>query len=118
MANAVFKNNNSYVTQDATFASATTTDIVDLNGAVPVAVVTPASFGQTSITFQHATTIDGTFYDVYDYTGTKITLTVSSSAASWTDITSVFPASCGGFLKLITGGSVSKTVQVISRNAS
>ena len=113
---AVFNNNNAYVSQTAVFDNSATSTIVELSGACPVAIVTPASFGQTTITFTAATTRDGTYYPVYDSTGTLITLTVSSSSASWTDITTIFPASVGGWVKLVTGGAITKNVEIVSRN--
>lgn len=114
---AVFENNNFYKSDDIRFAASATSGIISLDGLIPIAIVTPASFTATSITFQHSTTQDGTFYDVYDDTGAKITITVSGSNASWTDITNVCPASCGGFIKLVASTSITNTVQLVSRNA-
>lgn len=112
-----YKYNNDYTTTDVDFAASATSGVLDLNGRVPVAIVTPASFGQTTITFLASTEVGGTYYPVYDSTGTLVSATVSSSVASWTDLTSILPASVGAFVKLGTGGSVTETVQVISRNA-
>lgn len=112
----VFTNNNYYTNQAATFSSSTTSNAIQLNGYSPMALVTPATFGATSITFKAS--IDGTtYYTVNDDTGLPITITVSSTAAGWADITNVFPASVGSFIQLVTNTAASGTVQLISRDA-
>lgn len=112
----VFQNNNSYLVQDVNFVgSATSTEIISLSGGSPVAIITPASLGATTFTFTAATSPTGTFYPVNDQTGTAITVTVSTSAAGWADITSIFPASVQ-YVKVISGTSITKTIQLVSRN--
>lgn len=107
---------NQYTIDDINFAaSATGTEIVNLTGRSPIAIVTPASLGATTFTFTSSVTLGGTYYPVNDATGATITVTVSATNGGWADITSIFPASVQ-FVKLVSGTSMTKTVQLISRN--
>ncbi len=112
---SIFSSKNQHRIDDCLFSASATSSAVFLDGNVPIALVIPASFGQTVINFQHS--VDGTtYYDVYNDVGVKVVATVSATAESWTDITGVFPASCGGYVKLVTGGSVTKAVKLVTRN--
>lgn len=112
----VFQNNNTYVSDTLTFTAGTVSnEVIDLKGRVPMAIVTPASFGATSITFQASDSPTGTFRAVYNDTGAAITVTVSSTLTAWTDITSIFPASVQ-FVKLVSGTSITNTCELVSRN--
>jgi len=111
-----YKYNNDYNTDDVNFVSSATSGVLDLHGRSPVAIVTPATFGQTTITFQAATEVGGTYYPVHGPTGTLLSITVDATNARWTDISGLALDSVGAFIKLVAGGSITKTVQVISRN--
>jgi hypothetical protein len=82
-----------------------------------MALITPASFGATSITFEAATTFGGTYTPVYDETGAAITITVSSTNAGWYDLTNIFPASVQ-FVKLVASASITKTATLVGRDAN
>lgn len=91
------------------------------NNGAPLALVTPASLGATSITFLWCETASGTYIPVNDHTGAAITVTVSTSAAGLADLTTIFPASVSllgklnlGWLKLKAGASITASVDVIA----
>lgn len=105
-----------------TFAGATTSNAKQLtNNGAPLALITPASLGTTSLSFLWCETEGGTYLPVNDYTGSPITVTVSTSAAGFADLTTVFPAAIGllgsltkGWLKLQAGASITASVDLIS----
>lgn len=105
-----------YVEQDVNFAASTIgTEVLSLEGRVPMAIITPASLGATAITFQSAIAADGTFYPVLKDDGTALTVTVSSTVAGWYDITSIFPASVQ-YIKIVSGTSITNSLKLISRD--
>lgn len=57
-------------------ASGSVSDAIDLDGEIIAAIVMPATFTGTSLTFQAAASVDGTFQNVYDDSGAELTATV------------------------------------------
>lgn len=92
-------------------AAATESQMIDLAGCKVVGLITPASLGATAITFKAATTDNGTFIDVNDETGAKITVTVHTSNAGWADLTNIFPASVR-FVKVVTGTALANAKDI------
>ena len=111
-----YKYNNDYNTDDASFVASTTSATVDLHGRVPMALVVPAAFGATAITFLSSTELAGTYYPVYDGLGGLVTVALPAPAAAWVDITPIFPASVGAFVRLVANAPITGTAQIISRS--
>lgn len=57
-------------------SGASLSDVLDLDGQVIAAVVMPAAFTGTALTFQACDTSDGTFQNVYDDAGTELSASV------------------------------------------
>ena len=76
-----------------------------------LALITPTNLGATAITFKASIAPDGTFIDVNDETGAKITVTVHTSNAGWADLTNIFPASVR-FVKIVSGTSLANAKDI------
>lgn len=106
--------------QSVAFTASATSAAITPNVRGPVlAIETPASFGQTSIKFSFCDTVDGTYLTVKNELGDDIEVVVDATTAAMYDLTNIFPLGVGklagsgkGFLKLVTGGSVTKTVKL------
>ncbi len=108
-------NKNDY---EVEWAGSTTSGVIDLySKGAPMAIVTPASFGATAITFEAATSANGTFAPVNKEDGTAISVTVSDTAAGWADLTNIFPASVR-YVKLVAGSSITQTATLVTRDAA
>jgi hypothetical protein len=60
----------------------TLTAVIDTEAYEHVGVVTPAMLGAPTLTFQVSNEDDGTFYDLYDATGTADAVSLSVGSAS------------------------------------
>jgi hypothetical protein len=96
-------------------SSATSAALDIITVSPPMALVIPASFGASTITFEAAPTTDGTYAPVYDETGAAISITVNASTAGWYDLTNIFPASVR-FVKLVAGSSITQTATLVGRD--
>lgn len=103
------------------FEGSATSNAADIpSSQVPIGIITPDSFGATSITFKGST--DGTtFYDVADETNTVITATVDATTGKWYDLSNIFPISLGRAIlqgnakvKLVASTSITKAVTLIT----
>lgn len=97
--------------------SATSLEVPILSNGSPMALVLPASFGATSITFTASITPGGTHYPVKKEDNTSITVTVDSTNSGWYDLTNIFPASVR-YVKLVASTSITKTGYLVARDVS
>ncbi len=95
-------------------ASGTTSNAIDLGGTALCGVYIPSGFQGTSITFQAATAIDGSFVAVKGKDGQNISATVAAS-----QYTALDPADFAGvrFLKIVSGTteSAQRTLKLAAR---
>lgn len=95
-------------------------DYVDMSGRVLMALEIPAAYAEGNISFKSAGTKDGTFNDVYDSAGNKVTLTIGG-ASRMVSLTGVhFQAMASlTFIKLVTTttAGADRIINVISHNA-
>lgn len=54
---------------------------ISLKGRLPVLLIVPASWTTAAMTFQVCSTIDGTFVDLYNTSGSELSASVASSRA-------------------------------------
>ena len=87
--------------------------IFDFASEIVLGIRVPASFGQSSITFEE--TRDSTSFNaVADATNAAIAITVDGSTAKTYDLTSVFPA-CIGKGRLSVSGAITQDVEIITK---
>jgi hypothetical protein len=102
-----FQSKVSFPTVTVTIATSTTvSDAIDLHGCTPVGIFLPATFDGTTVKFQAAPAIDGTYVAVEDGGGTPAEITLTASAASkYIAISGAIQQQLRGirFLKLVTG---------------
>lgn len=98
--------------------SATSLPIDLFTNGTPMALVVPASFTATSISFTAAVrALDGTYYTVKNESGATITVTVDGTNAGWYDLTNIFPASVR-FVKLVASTSITNTAELVVRDVT
>jgi len=97
----------------ATIASGQTkSGVIDLSGVDPCGFFLPAEFDGTTLTFEAAASANGTFYPVYDDSGSLYTLTVDDGRA--VGLRNLAPLAGFRFIKLVAGTSQSTTDTVIT----
>lgn len=111
------QNTNSRFPQVVTFTIAqfaSTSDAKDMGGCTAAALIMPAAFTGTAITFSVAAD-GGAYQTLYDEYGSAKTITV---AASRTIILSPSDFWFGGRMKLVSNGteSAARTVNLVCRN--
>jgi hypothetical protein len=79
----------------------TTSDVADLIGKSPVAIITPAALTGTSFTVKLSND-NSTFYDFYNTSGSQVSITVSTSRYIGFAIADFY---CARYLKLVSGSS-------------
>lgn len=89
---------------DATFTDAVSNKI-QLGGKKVLGLLTPASLGGTTITFNAGILPSDTFVQVRDETNTAILVNVDATSSYYYDLTNIFPAS----LEFITLSCTSAT---------
>lgn len=103
------------VTLSTTITSGQTASAaVDLKGTSLLGVQLPAAFTGTSLKFQVATTLAGTYQDVIDGAGNTLTKTVAQGKYLYLD-----PSLFAGiqFIKLVSGSSegATRTLELVAR---
>jgi len=92
----------------------TTSTAIDLSGASLVGIQMPAAFTGTSISFQVATSVGGTYQTMIDASGSTISKTISASKYLVID-----PAEFAGvqFFKIVSGSSegASRDLTLVAR---
>ena len=90
------------------------TNALDMRGKTLVGLIMPAALTSTSITFSGCETVDGTFVDLYDTSGTQISVTVAASRYILID-----PADFASirFLKIVMGSNelADRTITAVMR---
>ena len=97
--------------------SGTVSGAIDLHGCTPVGIFLPSTFDGTTIKFQAATTLDGTYVAVEDGAGTPAEITLTASAASkYIAISAAIQEQLRGirFLKLVAGSTQTSTDTIIT----
>jgi hypothetical protein len=95
-------------------------DFVDMNGRVLMALDIPAGYAEGNITFKSAGRMDGTYNDVYDSAGNKITVTVGGASRIIALTGATFQALASlTFVKLVTNtaAAADRQINVISHYA-
>jgi hypothetical protein len=102
--------------RDATITipnAGTVSSIFDARNYAMFGLIVPAAFTSTSISFQVGDSEDATFQDLYDNTGTHVTLTVAQGK-SYDMPTALAP---WPFFKIIAGTAegAARTITVVSK---
>lgn len=94
--------------------STTVSSEVDLNGTHLFAISTPAALTGTSLSFKVSDVKGGTYKDLYDDTGTKYSVTVSTSRVIFLDPTKF---AAFRFIKLVSGTAetADRVIQLFTR---
>lgn len=98
-----------------TAVSATVSDVIDcIKRGPPGGLQMPAAFTGTAITFQVATTEEGT-YQAFHKDGSAVSVTVANSLYIWLD-PSIFY--CVKYMKLVSGSTeaANREIEVVHRN--
>ena len=95
-------------------ATSTTSAAIDLGGASIAAIIFPAAFTGTTITFTVCDTASGTFVPLYDSSGSIVTVSVTVSAAVGFLITDF---AAFRYVKIVSGSAEAseRTLKIIPR---
>lgn len=93
----------------------TTSNSINLGGCSLVGLIMPSAFTGTSLTFKASN--DGTnFYDMYNTSGTQLTVTVATAAARWIALT---PSDFAGvkYLQIIgSSQAAERSIGIVTRS--